>query len=414
MRVSLGYGRSTLDVEVPDKNLKAILLPEEVEGVADEDAEIRRALLNPIGTKRLAEIAEGKRNAVIIVSDITRPVPSAKLLPPLLDELEEGGLGEEEITIVFALGSHRKHTEEEKRELVGDGIFERVRCIDHDLNDCIPVGRTSAGTPVEIFRPVAEADLIVCTGAIEVHYFAGYTGGLKAILPGVSSMRTIEENHRMLLREDARAGRIDGPVRRDIDEAGKMLGVDFILNVILNSKKEIVKVVGGDPVKAHREGVKVVDRMFKVPAQVSDIVIASAGGFPKDLNLYQAHKALENAGNAVKDGGTLILIAECRESFAHSEFEQWITEADVPGKLLERLRREFRIGGHKAASLARLLERFDVLLVSEMDEEDVKRAFMVPVSSVEEALRLALERHGENASITVIPYSGSTLPVVGE
>ncbi|MCW7076935.1 MAG: nickel-dependent lactate racemase [Candidatus Syntrophoarchaeum sp.] len=412
MKVSLKYGRSAIEVEVPDKNLNAVLLPNEGEKVFDESDEIKRALSNPIGSKRLSEIVKDRENAVVVVSDITRPVPSSLLLPPLIDELVTGGLDEKAITILFALGSHRKQSDEEKRKLIGDEIFKRLKSIDHDVNDCIHIGRTSRGTDLEIFRPVVEADLKVLTGAIDVHYFAGYTGGLKSILPGVSSMKTIEANHQMLLMEDARAGNIDGPIRKDIEEAGAILGVDFILNVVLNSRKEIVKAVAGDPIKAHREGVKIVDQMYKVPLQPSEIVLASAGGFPKDLNLYQAHKALENASNAVKSGGTLILLAECLEGFANAEFERWIREADIPRDLLERLACDFKIGGHKAACIARFLERGEVVLVSAMDEKDVRRAFMIPAKSVEEALDYAFSKHGKDASITVIPYAGSTLPIV--
>jgi nickel-dependent lactate racemase len=412
MKVSLKYGRSAIEVEVPDKNLKAVLLPNEGEKVFDESDEIKRALSNPIGSERLSEIVKDRKNAVVVVSDITRPVPSSLLLPPLIDELVTGGLDENAITILFALGSHRKQRDEEKRKLIGDETFKRLKSIDHDVNNCIHIGRTSSGTDLEVFRPVVEADLKILTGAIDVHYFAGYTGGLKSILPGVSSMKTIEANHKMLLMEDARAGNIDGPIRKDIEEAGAILGVDFILNVVLNSRKEIVKAVAGDPIKAHREGVKIVDQMYKVPLQPSEIVLASAGGFPKDISLYQAHKALENASNAVKSGGTLILLAECEERFANVEFERWISEADIPKDLVERLKRDFKIGGHKAACIARFLERGEVVLVSAMDEEDVRRAFMIPAKSVEEALDYAFLKHGEDASITVIPYGGSTLPIV--
>ena len=408
MRVSLKYGKSTIDVEVPDKNLKAVLLPNEVEKVADEFSEIKRSLLNPIGSARLSKLAQDHKNAVILVSDITRPVPSYKLLPPLIDELVAGGLSEEDITIIFALGSHRNQSDEEKRKLIGDEVFKRINSVDHDVNDCIHIGNTSSGTNIEVFRPIAEADLVVCTGAIEVHYFAGYTGGMKSILPGISSMRTIEENHKMLLLEDARAGNIDSPIRKDIEEAGSMLGVDFILNVVLNSKKEIVKAVAGDPTKAHRVGVEVVDQMYKVPVQPSEVVITSAGGFPKDSSLYQAHKALENAANAVKDGGTLILVAECKEGFANAEFERWIREADIPPALLERLSCDFKIGGHKAACIARFLERGEIVLVSGMDEADVKQAFLTPAKSVEESRGFAFWKQGAEASITVLPFCGST------
>ena len=244
MKKELKYGKGTVTVELDEKNLLAELLPNEVAADLTGVEEVRRSLSEPIGTDGLSKLAVGKHNVVIVTSDITRPVPSYKIIPSILDELQKAGVKDDDITVVFALGSHRGHTEEEKRHLVGDAVYDRVKCIDADASDCVRVGVTKAGTPVDIFRKVAEADFKICVGNIEFHYFAGYSGGAKAIMPGVSTREAIQCNHRMMVRHEACAGRLDGnPIREDIEESGKLLGIDYIVNVVLDAHKEIIKCV---------------------------------------------------------------------------------------------------------------------------------------------------------------------------
>ena len=348
----------------------------------------------------------------VVTSDITRPMPTWKVMPALLDELYAGGVKPEDITLVFALGSHRKQTEEEKRHLAGDRAYEEIRCIDGDASDCVHMGVTSRGTPVDVVRTVAEADRRICLGNIEYHYFAGYSGGYKAIMPGVSTRDAIQNNHSMMVRDDARAGAIeDNPLRMDIEEAGRICGVDFIVNVVLDEHKEIICAVAGDPVKAHREGCAFLDRIYlkEIPA-AADIVLVSQGGAPKDLNLYQTQKALDNARHAVKQGGVIVLIGSCKEGLGERVFEEWMTTSPTAESMIERIRRDFQLGGHKAAAIAMTLQKADIYLVSDLEDDFVRSIFLTPQPDVQTAFDRAMEKMGPGATVLAMPYGGSTLP----
>jgi len=412
MLMELGFGAGVQRVEIPDENLLGVLTPNPVEKNLTGEAEVRRALKNPIGAKPLGEIVKPGEKIAIITSDITRPLPSYKIMPALLDELYAAGAKKEDITLVFALGSHRKHTPEEQKKLVGERAFNEISCIDGDASDCVHVGVTSRGTPVDVVRCVAEADRRICLGNIEYHYFAGYSGGAKAIMPGVSTRAAIQSNHSRMVEETACAGRLEGnPVREDIEEAAAMVGVDFIVNVVLDEHKEIIHASAGDVTLAHREGCAFLDRLYAVPIpERADIVIVSQGGAPKDLNLYQTQKALDNAKHAVKKGGTIVLVGSCREGLGEKVFEEWLTSAPTAHSLIERIRTEFRLGGHKAAAIAMVLENADITLVSELEPDFVRSLFMEPAESVQAAFDAAMAKQGSSAKVLVMPYGGSTLP----
>ena len=412
MLFTLGFGNGTQNVEILDENILYTLLPNNVTCDLIGKAEVRRALAEPIASRRLRELVQPGETIAVVTSDISRPMPTWKVMPALLDELYAAGVSADDITLVFALGSHRHQSEEERKHLAGERAWREIRCIDSDPEDCVRLGTTSNGTPVDIFRVVAEADRVICLGNIEYHYFAGYSGGAKAIMPGVSTRDAIQANHRRMVRPKACAGRIEGnPVREDIEEAGKLLGIDFIINVILDEHKEIVRAVAGNVTSAHREGCAFLDSLYSKPIERrADIVIVSQGGAPKDLNLYQAQKALDNAKHAVRDGGIIILVGSCREGLGEKTFEEWLTTAATPRELTERIGREFKLGGHKAAAIAMVLERAEIYLVSEMDAALVDRLFMRPFATVEEAYNAARTRLGADASVIVMPYGGSTLP----
>ncbi|HEY3361759.1 MAG TPA: nickel-dependent lactate racemase [Methanosarcina sp.] len=409
--ISLAFGSVTLELEIPEKNLSSIILPSEPETEEQEAFLIKKALKNPIKSKRLSEVVNPDSSIVIIVSDVTRPTPTAKLLPHLLEELYLGGAKDENITIVFALGLHRNQTEEESRKLVGKEIYEKIRCIQHDTCRCRRIGITSRGTPIEIFEDILDADVIIGTGSIEFHYYAGYSGGAKSVLPGVSSKETVITNHKMMIDEKAVSGRIDGPVRQDMEEAAKILGLDFILNVVLDSKKEIVAAVAGDFIEAHRKGVEVVDSMYKVPVEPVDAVIVSCGGFPKDINLFQANKALDNATQAVKEGGSIILVAECAEGIGNQVYECWNRECQSPDNAIERFKKCFEFGGHKTAIIAKFSKKFRLYLVSKLSDEQTRTAFFTPMAKVEDALSAVLFENPD-AKIHLMPHGGQTLPVI--
>lgn len=412
MRIELGFGTGVQTLEVPDQNVMAVLTPNRVEYELTGEDEVLRALNHPIGTPKLSEIVKPGEKIAIVTSDITRPLPSYKIMPALLDELYAAGVNKEDITLVFALGSHRTHTPEERKKLVGERAINEIRCIDGDASDCVHVGVTSRGTPVDVVRCVAEADRRICLGNVEYHYFAGYSGGAKAIMPGVSTRAAIQANHSRMVEETACAGRLEGnPVREDIEEAAAMLGVDFIVNVVLDEHKQIIHAAAGDVTKAHREACAFLDKLYavKIPER-ADIVVVSQGGAPKDLNLYQTQKALDNAKHAVKKGGVIILVGSCKEGLGERTFEEWITSAPTAHSLIERIRREFRLGGHKAAAIAMVLENAEIYLVSELEDEFVRSFFLEPYASVQQAFDKAFAAKGENATVLVMPYGGSTLP----
>lgn len=414
MRIQLGFGAGFQEVDIPESNLQGILHANKVDDSLVGEDEVRRALNFPIGTPRLNEIVHSGERIAIVTSDITRPMPTHIIMPLLLEELYSAGVCPGDITLVFALGSHRPHTEEEMRRLAGSEVYSEIRCVDSDPYDCIRLGVTTAGTPVDITRVVARADRRICLGNIEYHYFAGYSGGAKAIMPGVSSREAIQANHSMMVCETACAGNLDtNPLRQDLEEGAAICGVDFILNVVLDEHKQIVRAVAGDIIAAHREGCAFLDALYRkeIPNR-ADIVIVSQGGFPKDLNLYQTQKALDNAKHAVKDGGIIILVGSCKEGLGEPTFEQWMTSMQKPIDLIERIQQDFQLGGHKAAAIAMVLEHAEIFLVSELEPEFVKTLFMTPFATVQKAYDTAISKLGNHASVLIMPHGGSTLPFI--
>ena len=413
MELTIGFGSAPQNVTLPDANVMDVLTPNSVEITSSGQPEVVRALNEPIGTPKLSELAVGKKKVAIVSSDITRPMPTWTALPPVLAELDKAGVRREDITVVLALGSHRTHTDAEKKKLLGE-CYGTVRCVDSSDEGYVHMGVTPSGTPVDIAKAVAEADFRICMGNIEYHYFAGYSGGAKAIMPGVSTRDAIQANHRHMVEDGAVAGRLEGnPLREDIEASLSCCPVDFILNVVLDEHKQIVRAVAGDVTLAHREGCRFLDKFYRkeIP-QLADIVIVSQGGAPKDLNLYQTQKALDNAKHAVKPGGIVVLVGSCREGLGEKTFEEWMTGAQTPEELVDRIRRDFKLGGHKAAAIALVLRNADIFLVSEMEDAFVESIFMKPFHTVQEAVDAAFAAKGPDARVLVMPYGGSTLPVL--
>ena len=414
MRLEFGYGSGIQTVDLPEKNIVGILEANHIQHEKFGADAVRDALLHPIGAPRLRQLAKPGQKIAIVASDISRPVPSYEILPIVLDELIAAGCRREDVTVVFALGSHRHHTEEEKRHLAGSAVYDAVRCVDSDPTDCVHMGTTTHGTPVDITRIVAEADFRICTGNIEFHYFAGYSGGAKAIMPGVSTPAAIQANHSLMVSHNACAGNLDtNPLRLDLEEAGRICGIDYIVNVILDEHKHIVHAVAGDVLKAHRAGCRYLDRMYRKPISApADIVIVSQGGAPKDANLYQTQKALDNAKHAVRKGGTIILIGACPEGLGSAKFEQWLLTAPDPHSMIDRVHQHFELGGHKAAAIAMVLENAQIDLVSEMPDTFVRSIFLNPQPSAQAALDDAFRRYGPDATVLAMPFGGATLPMV--
>jgi nickel-dependent lactate racemase len=411
------YGKEHVGVKLPSENLISICRPRTLPKIKNVNDRIRKALTDPIASESLGSLVTKNMTISLLISDITRPCPSATILPPILKELNRLGVPDGNIQVVFATGMHRKHKPEEHAYLLGNEMLRRLKIQDHDVLDKTNfqyIGETSHGTEVSINKDVINSDFLIGIANIDIHYFAGYSGGSKSLLPGVSSFQTIEQNHSLMVLPESVPGRADGnPVREDTEEGARLANLNFIVNVVLNDQKEIVDVMAGDFVKAHRAGIKSNDYMYKTPIDtVADIVIASAGGFPKDINLYQAQKGLDNAQYAVKKGGTIILLAECRDGFGERTFKRWLLEAKKPQDVIERQKEGFVLGGHKAYAIARIAKEVEILLVSSFSENWTNPSLLNPVNTLNEALNQSLIRHGRDASIIVMPYAGSTLPII--
>ena len=413
-QIKLKYGEVYITAEIPEKNLMGTLLPKPLPGGLTEEEAVRFSLANPIGSRKLCELVKKGDKVVIVTSDITRPLPSYKIIPFVMEELLSGGAREEDVTIVLALGCHRKHTEEEKEQLVGSQIYKsKITIIDSDMNQCVRLGMCRNGTPVDIFKPVVEADLRVCLGNVEFHYFAGYSGGNKALMPGVSSHDAIQANHSNMVHPEAYAGNIEtNPVRQDIEQITEFIQIEFILNVVLDDNKKIVGSFAGHHVEAHREACRMLDEIYKVPLnEKADIVIASPGGFPKDINLYQSQKGLDNAKHAVRKNGIIIWPASAKEGFGEKTCEEWMRNMK-PKEMIREIQDNFKLGGHKAAAIAMILEEVDIFMVSDLPEELVRQINFEPFGSLQEALDEALRRLGAESKVLVLPAAGSTLPVL--
>jgi nickel-dependent lactate racemase len=416
--VWLPYGKTEVCLRVSARNLLGSIEPREKSGVPDARAEVERALKEPIGSRRLCEIAKPEHKVAIVVDDATRPAPSHVMVPPILDELGNAGVKDENITIIFGCGTHRAVTGEEAVRLLGEGVLKRVRAISHDFKaqDLVYVGTTPKyGTKVYLNRVFAEADLKILTGDICFHYYAGYGGGRKSVLPGVAGEETIKANHAMLLHPNARTGVLDGnPVHEDMVEAARLAKVDFILNVVLNSKGEIVRAFAGDMEQAFHEGVKLVDEMYRIPVdRRADIVVVSPGGYPADVNLFQAYKGVDSALEVVKRGGVIILAAECPEGHGNQVFYDWMVKFKDLKAVEREIRRNFVLGGHKAYYLMKALQKAQIILVSAMPDYYAVNVFRLKTArTVNEALNEAFKIVGENAKVWVMPYGNFTLPEV--
>ena len=411
--IRLPFGRAVIRGEVPESDLLGVFLPREDTEAGDESSLLCQALEQPIGTPPLRELARPGQKVAIVTSDLTRPCPSDRLLPPVLEELAAAGVLDSDVTVIMALGLHRPMQTPELVAAVGPELHRRVRVINHVPKDTVRLGVTAAGTPVELFCPLVEADLRVCLGNLEFHYFAGYSGGAKAVLPGCASRAAVNANHAMMVCPEAVAGRLeDNPVRADLEEGVAMLGVDFILNIVVDGGHRIVGAVAGHVEEAHRQGCKLVAERGTAPIpQRADIVLVSAGGYPKDIDMYQAQKALDNAAAAVRDGGIIVWVAECREGLGNRTFESWLREARSPEQILDRIQREFVLGGHKAAAVAAVLKRARIYLVSALDPETVRNCGMEPFDDLDRAIAAALDEMGQGARLIALPHGGSVLPV---
>ena len=412
------YEKGEIEIRIPRKNYLATLMPRYRPGAEDEAVEVRRALDSPIGTPRLRDIARGKKNAVIVVNDITRPTATYRLLPPLLDELHEAGIRDEQIFFLVATGTHRDNTPEELEGMLGKKIMERFRVLNHHCQDeslMVDLGKTASGIPVVINRLFWEAEVKILTATIAPHQAAGFSGGRKSVLPGLASIATLKMHHGYSCRPDKPAmGWVEGNMFHESAlEAAKMAGTDFILNAVQNHRKEITGVVAGDVERAWLEGVRISREVFEVAVpHAAEIVITTPGGYPKDIDLYQSQKSMAAAEMVVKEGGTVILPAECKDGIGARGFYDWMAAATCPQDVIDRFISEgYSIGSSKAWLFSRCLKRAEVIVVTKcIDDRTLEKMFARRADSIEDAIRMALARHGEKAQIVLMRNGSDIIP----
>lgn len=424
MRVRLDYGRSGLEVRIPDGHLEAVLALQPCRPHPSPERAVQDALRAPIGCPPLAALARGRRSACVVISDITRPVPNRLLLPPILGVLETSGIPREAITILIATGTHRPATPTEIEEMVGPEIARDYRILNHDARDSAThrfLGESPRGVPIWVDRRFVDADLKISVALIEPHFMAGFSGGRKSICPGVCGMETVRVWHgpRFIGDDRAEAGCVDGnPVHEEALFIARKAGLEFICDVTMDEHRNVLGVFAGEPDAAWRRGVEAARRTAEAPvSRPVEIVVTTCAGYPLDLTFYQAVKGMVGVLPILRDGGTIVLAAECAEGLGGREFAETLLALD---DLEEFVRRTYEPGFFvpdqwEIHELWKAVRRAEVLMFSEGIPADVLgRCFVTPVGSVEEGIERALARHGPLARIAVIPKGPYVLPVVRE
>ncbi|HBW37813.1 nickel-dependent lactate racemase [Desulfosporosinus sp. BICA1-9] len=422
---NLAYGKEALSFSLSSSVKVKEIKAKASQPILEIEQAILQALAHPLGTAPLIEVVKPGDKVVIIVSDLTRLwVRTDVLLPVLLDVLNGAGVPDKDISLVTATGDHRLLTLEEHTAICGAKVLARVPIFDHECHaqDLVDLGKSSRGTPFSVNRRVWEADKVILTGGIAYHLLAGFGGGRKSIAPGVCSYEMIQQNHALALQgggtsginPNIETGKMEGnPVAEDMLEIARLVGVDFILNVVVNEKKEFVYLAAGELYEAHLAGCRVTEEIFGIEIEEkAELVIVSSGGYPKDTQLYQSIKALDNASYAVKEGGVIILVSECSEGVGSQPFQEFFKDDEVEG-MNARLHADFTMPGYISLKTASICQKSPVILISSLSEDLVKGVKMIPSNSPAGALQLASQILGHQPeSVYIMPHGGSTFPIV--
>ncbi len=436
VKVKLAYGKKGLYVDLPDDLNVEIVAPKYAQGIQDQAKAVRDALRQPIGSRPLKELVSPSGTVAIVCNDITRPTPYNIILPVLLDEL--GHVPDDQIMLFIATGTHRHNTAAELREMLGTEILDRFRIIQNDAQCRVGfsppitgwwgkphpthtlVGTTTSGNDIWIHSQYVKCDVRILTGFIEPHFFAGFSGGGKACMPGLALLDTVLKNHspQNIDHPMATWGVTRGnPVWEEIHEAALMVQPNFLLNVTLNRDKQITAIFAGDLEEAHAQGCACVRKSAMVPVKEPfDIVITSNSGYPLDLNLYQSVKGMSAAAQVVKDGGSVIIAADCWDGIPqHGQYGRLLREAESPASLLEVIHRAnlMRQDVWQAQIHARICQKADVYFYSEnLSDEQIKSAWLKPCHSIEATVEQLLVKYGRDASICVLPEGPQTIPYI--
>jgi nickel-dependent lactate racemase len=427
VKLTLRYGTDKISVELP-KNVEATLLqPAQVPAIGDVSRELKRAVERPTDSQPLSKLVKEGAQIAIVVSDGTRSSATSIFLEPLINMLNKFGVKDGDITILVAYGSHERHVPDELRALLGAAVARRISIEHHDCYDeqmLIPIGETSQGVPVAVNRILLDSNLVIATGAINYHYFAGYGGGRKSLVPGCAAYDTILANHRLTLSDVPDVSSLlnpycdsgvleENPVHDAALEAARMIPNVFLLNVVLNPGGEICGIFAGELDAAHREGCKLVDRIYRVEApEPFGMVIASSGGFPHDVNFIQMHKGIHHASQIVADRGSLVYCGEARNGVGSEYFEQWFDYPTLE-EMAEEIRREYTLNAHTAYAMREKSRRISIFLQSLLSDDFVRRMGIEPVYDVQHTVNEVIAKLGR-PSIAIIPNANLLLPVLSE
>lgn len=417
MQFKLPYGRTSIQVNVPDSADIADL--KQYSGPIDIRTEIRRALDHPIGCRSLKRLAQGHQNAVIVINDTTRPAPNGPMLQALIEDLRDAGISNDRVTVVIACGNHRPCTHDEIRKMVGDDLAKQLHIINHECTNrehLVFVGHTRTGLPVWVNKTVAHASLKILTGLIAPHHSAGYSGGRKSLLPGVAGLETLKSHHSFPIRpfEPAYGWMKGNPFHEESVRIARRVGIDFILNMVQDSRGNFFKAVAGEVEVAHEKGVEIGKPYWELwlPHRY-DVVVVTPGGYPRDIDLHQAQKALSTAEMVVAQDGVIVMVAECRDGVG--KWGEWLKQAQAPDEVIERFKKEGFNKDHtsKAFMFARALSKHVIIIhCSGIHASELKEMFLTPAPTPQDTIDMALEHTGLNARMLVIPRAVNCVPKV--
>lgn len=417
IKLRVPYGKRYASAVLPAGYSVEFVWPQEHLPSADPDAIVRQAVYNPLGD---AKPPRAGQSVAIAINDKTRPVPHEHLLPPVLQGMRHAGVHDEDVTFIIATGTHPGMTPDEYSAILPREIIEtyRVRCHDAaDQANLTALGETARGTPVSINSVYMAADYRIVIGNIEPHQFQGFSGGVKSAAIGLAGLPTINHNHAMMRCEGARLGEYDSnPARQDVEEIGRMIGIDFAVNAILNTDKQIVRAFAGDPLAIMQAGIPEVRALYQAPvAEPFDLMLASPGGHPKDINLYQSQKGMAHAASVTRGGGRMILCAACPEGSGNADYERWMADPRIRSHadVFECFERDgFQVGRHKAFQVSRDAARIHTSLVSELDADFARGLLLHPQPDLQSAIDEALAQLPRAARIGVMPAANMTIPVL--
>lgn len=420
--IRLAYGKTEVELKVPSRVKIRVLNIKSLKPIKNFRRAVNQALDQPIGLSGFNDLFLARDHVAIVIPDKTRGAYFPPVLEVFLNRLNHLGISNNQVRLIVGRGLHSSHSLKELKSLIGKRVYDSIKVIDHDARDkknLVYLGKTSSGTKVEINRAVVESDKIITCGIIRHHYYAGYSGGRKLILPGIAGYRTIQQNHRLVFNPEgtpgknpkASSGQFKGnPINEDMIEVARMLGVDFSINLVLNHHREYARIFCGDIIKAHQAGCNFLDRVCSVKlTQPADCIIASTGGYPADINFIQTHKTIDHATKALKPGGIMLVLAECGEGIGSDTFLPWFRYSTMSA-LEKALRKKFVVNGHTALCTLMKAQQFKIYLYSKLSDALIKKIHFNPVRNLQRTITEIFNFLPRQHIVLIIPQGSSLLP----